>query len=319
MVVNLARQIPPQILMERLRTGRSISREQVIRESRQPTLCILAFWVLTYCALVVNKAQDADIVATSTIMSLKCPLSTLRIDMPCRSTVCTHNQCFDALSFLQLQEQAPTWTCPVCNKIISFEALQVDQYVAHLVMGPYLENPNCFRYVNDILKSVPISIEQIMIEPDGKWSQVLQRDSPARTSGAQSSSDDDYELIEIQEPRLAAIKDEALPTPISMARTPPLSSREQSTSSAGPRSASKRPISHVIDLTYSSDEEGEAVRYPKRQATYKPPSEVLPPYSSPIFHKELVQPAVAECITLSNSIPGRHMGSTSETSPTIGR
>ena len=136
MVVNLARQIPPQILMGRLRTGRSISREQVIRESREPTFCIFARWVLTYCALVVNKAQDADIVATSTIMSLKCPLSTLRIDMPCRSTVCTHNQCFDALSFLQLQEQAPTWTCPVCNKIVSFEALQVDQYVAPLVTDP---------------------------------------------------------------------------------------------------------------------------------------------------------------------------------------
>ena len=158
-----------------------------------------------------------------------------------------------------------------------------------------------------------------MIEPDGKWSQVLQRDSPARTSGAQSSSDDDYELIEIQEPRLTAIKDEALPTPISMARTPPLSSREQSTSSAGPRSTSKRPISHVIDLTYSSDEEGEAVRYTKRQATHNPPSGVLPPYSSPNFHKQLVQPAVVGCITLSSSIPERAVHSTSQTSPTIGR
>ena len=157
-----------------------------------------------------------------------------------------------------------------------------------------------------------------MIEPDGKWSQVSQRDSPARTSGAQSSSDDDYELIEIQEPRLAAIKDEALPTPISMARTPPLSSREQSTSSAGPRSTSKRPISHVIDLTYSSDEEGEAFRYPKRQATQNFPNEVVPPYTSPKSHKELVQPGVAGYNSLSKSMPERPMGSTSQNSPTIG-
>lgn len=77
-------------------------------------------------AIVLSKAQDADIVATSTIMSLKCPLSTVRMELACRSTLCSHNQCFDGKSFLQLQEQAPTWTCPVCNKVISFEALALD-------------------------------------------------------------------------------------------------------------------------------------------------------------------------------------------------
>lgn len=79
------------------------------------------------CVPVVVKANDPDLVATSTVMSLKDPLSRARMTLPCRSTVCTHNQCFDAKSFLQLQEQAPTWTCPVCNKSISFEALAVDQ------------------------------------------------------------------------------------------------------------------------------------------------------------------------------------------------
>lgn len=79
--------------------------------------------------LVISKAEDSDIVATSCIMSLKCPLSTLRIGIPCRSTVCSHNQCFDATSFLQLQEQAPTWTCPVCSKLVNFGDLEVDLYV----------------------------------------------------------------------------------------------------------------------------------------------------------------------------------------------
>lgn len=82
-----------------------------------------------------SKAQDPDIVATSTIMSLKCPLSTLRIDVPCRSLSCKHNQCFDASSYLQLQEQAPTWTCPVCNKIANFESLLIDQYVDCCCLG----------------------------------------------------------------------------------------------------------------------------------------------------------------------------------------
>jgi hypothetical protein len=68
-------------------------------------LYISVFFRLT-CYIVVNKARDADIVATATVLSLKCPLSTLRIELPCRSIACKHNQCFDATSYLQLQEKA---------------------------------------------------------------------------------------------------------------------------------------------------------------------------------------------------------------------
>jgi len=56
---------------------------------------------------VIKKNEDAELIATSTIMSLKCPISTLRIDLPVRSSYCAHAQCFDATSFLQLQLQAP--------------------------------------------------------------------------------------------------------------------------------------------------------------------------------------------------------------------
>lgn len=76
---------------------------------------------------VVNKSRDADIVATASVLSLKCPLSTLRIDLPCRSIACRHNQCFDATSYLQLQEQGPTWLCPICNNPAPFETLVVDE------------------------------------------------------------------------------------------------------------------------------------------------------------------------------------------------
>ncbi|MCJ1406431.1 SUMO ligase siz1 [Ptychographa xylographoides] len=125
------------------------------------------------------------------------------------------------------------------------------------------------RYVNDILKCTPRSTEQVTIEPDGKWSEVVQKESVGRSNGAHSSSDEDDDLIEIQDmPRVSAIKDEALLTPSSMARTPPHSSREQSFSSAAPRSiSSKRPMSQVIDLTFSSDEEDQPSRGPKRQTT----------------------------------------------------
>lgn len=125
--MNLVKTHSVEELAAQLRSGKTISKAQVIQESKGFSLHS-ATQSLTFHS-VASKAQDNDVEATGANVSLKCPLSTIRIDIPCRSTVCTHNQCFDASSFLQLQEQAPTWTCPVCNKTVSFEALEVDLFV----------------------------------------------------------------------------------------------------------------------------------------------------------------------------------------------
>ena len=126
MVAQLVRKHSVEELTGKISNSRAIKAEAVIRESNvtRLTLCVLYLIVIF---LVVSKANDADIVATSTVMSLKDPISMLRIRIPCRSSVCTHSQCFDAGFFLELQEQAPTWTCPVCNKTVSYESLAVDQ------------------------------------------------------------------------------------------------------------------------------------------------------------------------------------------------
>ena len=229
LVVNLVKQHPVGALVAKLKAGKTISKERVLRE-------------------MATKAEDTDIIATSTIMSLKCPLSTMRIEVPCRSSVCSHNQCFDAASFLQLQEQAPTWTCPACNKGVSFDHLHVDQYV------------------DDILKNTLNSVDQVTIEPDGKWSTKTEAQSPLRPINRQESSDGDDDLIEIQEgPRVSTIKKESSYEP-AMLRTPPISSREPSTSS-GPQNPNKRSAAQVVDLTYSSEEDDEPIRVPKRQNT----------------------------------------------------
>ena len=230
LVVNLVKQHPVKDLVGRLKFGKIITKDKVIRE-------------------MISKAEDADVVATSTILSLKCPLSTLRIDVPCRSTVCTHNQCFDATSFLQLQEQAPTWTCPICNKNVSFENLHVDQYV------------------DDILKSTSRSADQVTIEPNGHWSlKSGNRDSPCEE---ESSSNEDEDLVEIPavSPPVAPVKSEFNREP-SMLQTPPVPSREPSASTTARQgSSNKRPAGPVVDLTLSSDEDEPPVRGPKRQQT----------------------------------------------------
>ena len=214
---------------------------------------------------VISRSEDAEIVATSSIMSLKCPLSTLRIDVPCRSSVCSHNQCFDATSFLQLQEQAPTWTCPVCNKAAAYEHLQVDLSAILCTYSKTVAKTNC-RYVADILKSTPKSVDQITIEPNGTWSQTAGGALSPRTSNEQTSSDGEEDLVEIRDlPRFASVKTEVSREP-GLMRTPPISSREQSTASAPlPPPSNKRSAGQVVDLTLSSDEDDDPPRGPKRQ------------------------------------------------------
>lgn len=223
--IYLVKKFSVDELTQRIKQRNVITRESVLSE-------------------MMKKANDPDIEVGSSVMSLKDPISTLRISTPCRSTLCTHNQCFDAESFLQLQEQAPTWTCPICNKSISYEALAVD------------------AYVEEILRKAR-NADQVTIQPNGEWS--LEREpSPPRRNGYNAHDDSDDDLVDITDyrDRISAIKHEAAPTPVSLS-TPPLPSRDSSTA---PRSGTKRP-SEVVDLTLSDDDEPPR---PAKKVAYSP-------------------------------------------------
>jgi E3 SUMO-protein ligase PIAS1 len=194
-------------------------------------------------------------------MSLKDPVSTVKIGIPCRSTLCTHNRCFDAECFLQLQEQAPTWQCPICNKTISFEALAVDEYV------------------QEILDRAPRDTDQVTIEPDGRWSTENDHSTANNNGNGYDDEDSDEDLVEITDFRLSAIKSEAMHTPQSLARTPPAPSRE---ASSAPRTGNKR-ASDFIDLTLSDDDEPAR---PTKKVAYSTPSSLPDPsrrYQLPSF------------------------------------
>ncbi|KAK2628582.1 hypothetical protein QTJ16_001685 [Diplocarpon rosae] len=232
LVIYVVRTVPVTDLVEKLEKGRRITEQSVLEDMRK-------------------KALDADIVTTASVLSLKCPLSTLRIDLPCRSISCRHNQCFDATSYLQLQEQGPTWLCPLCNNSAPFNSLAVDDYV------------------RDILKNTSKSIDQVIIQPDGKWelNDKKKEKVPAQssqTNGVASDSDDD--LIEITKEgdslRTSAPQPSNLQHGISSHQSREQSSARESTGST----CGKRPISAVIDLTSSGDEDDTPIsRLPKRQ------------------------------------------------------
>ncbi|KAI1331282.1 hypothetical protein F5Y16DRAFT_298428 [Xylariaceae sp. FL0255] len=217
----------------------------------------------TVLSEMAKKANDPDVVATSTVLSLKCPLSYTRLRIPCRSTTCNHVQCFDANSYLQLQEQGPQWICPICNNPAPFDSLAIDDYV------------------RDILENTSESLDQVTIEPNGQWksqSDAQPRKSRISQMSASVDVDDDVSLVsDSHQYANGAVSgaggfagtSNAYSTPsrsfLGNDTTPGGSSSREP--SGAPRSgANKRPAPEVIDLTFSSDEDDEPIaRAPKRQ------------------------------------------------------
>ena len=57
--------------------------------------------------------QDSEIATTSCKVSLACPLGKNRMRIPTRASTCDHLQCFDAETYLMMNEKKPKWNCPV--------------------------------------------------------------------------------------------------------------------------------------------------------------------------------------------------------------
>ncbi|KAL1895728.1 E3 SUMO-protein ligase pli1 [Ceratocystis pirilliformis] len=195
---------------------------------------IKTFYVLT------KTLDDPDIEATSQILSLKCPLSYSRLQLPCRGISCRHNQCFDVNSYLLLQQQAPTWQCPICNNYTPFSELAIDQYV------------------QEILETTAPSLEQVIIEPTGEWRVPTLKLDNTPIEAANNDADLICEGTAPADHSGPSSETGALlqPAPFNM------TSRENTNGGAG----TKRKI--LIDLTFSDDEDDcENEPRVKRQAT----------------------------------------------------
>lgn len=99
----------------------------------------------------IIEENDDGLETMAALHSLADPVLLTRIKVPARSRRCAHIDCFDLATFLQLQVQASTWKCPVCNSMLHWEDIAVDDYFSA------------------VLLSIPESCTQISIESDGTW------------------------------------------------------------------------------------------------------------------------------------------------------
>ncbi|EAU93180.2 hypothetical protein CC1G_10548 [Coprinopsis cinerea okayama7 len=95
--------------------------------------------------------DDDDIQAGPQKMSLKCPLSFMRVNTPCRSSKCVHPQCFDAASWFYMMEQTTTYLCPTCERVLDHRDLIID------------------GYFEEILQQTDDDVEDVIVEADGEW------------------------------------------------------------------------------------------------------------------------------------------------------
>ncbi|KAK6362020.1 SUMO ligase siz1 [Orbilia blumenaviensis] len=256
-MVKLVRKSTPEDLVGQIKSRRPISKQAVLDR-------------------FLKDSEDDEVFATSTVMSLKCPASTLRIMTPIRSQFCKHNQCYDAISFLQLQEQAPTWNCPVCSKKIEFADLAVD------------------KYVEEILNSVPRSVDAVTVDPMGDWTVPIPKESSPHIKRDYDEDEDEDEDSENE----ISILDTA---PLSFKSNPSANGLHTPSASNGhhrlvtqptylstPKSLSSEPLANssarqngggsnkrhapvTIDLTLSDDDDDTRPPPPKRhQASATP-------------------------------------------------
>ncbi|KAK4165413.1 PINIT domain-containing protein [Cladorrhinum sp. PSN259] len=201
-------------------------------------------------AEITKKKDDDDIQATSQKLTLKCPLSAGRLQLPCRAISCNHISCFDAKAYLQVQDQAPQWICPICDNPAPFQQLAIDEYVL------------------DILSRTTDSVEQVIIDTNGEWKAPGDRDdevpAPVKTESSSFVLDDD--LVEVPHRGDRTTMTPSINSGAATYIGTPNGPISRDTSTA-PRSSSKRPAPEVIDLTLSDDEDDIPAR-PAKRANY---------------------------------------------------
>ncbi|KAH9406820.1 E3 SUMO-protein ligase pli1 [Tyrophagus putrescentiae] len=113
---------------------------------------------LRFCKPVRGQIHQLDCLPKSfnlMINQAAFQITSTRINQPARSIACDHVHCFEAKTFIKMNEITNHWTCPHCKIFIKFNDLVLDGYFM------------------EILKSSPPNCEEAEIYPDGQYKYVL--------------------------------------------------------------------------------------------------------------------------------------------------
>ncbi|XP_024382422.1 E3 SUMO-protein ligase SIZ1 isoform X3 [Physcomitrium patens] len=122
--------------------------------------------------------SDLEVVAESISVNLRCPMSGSRIKVAGRFKPCLHMGCFDLDTYVEMNQRARKWQCPICLKNYSIE---------HLIIDPF------FNRITNAVRTLDEDITEVELKADGFWRPKLEgnarngepwRPSPAAAAAA---------------------------------------------------------------------------------------------------------------------------------------
>eukprot|EP00668_Euglena_longa_P046339 GGOE01062024.1.p1 GENE.GGOE01062024.1~~GGOE01062024.1.p1 ORF type:complete len:512 (+),score=115.46 GGOE01062024.1:61-1596(+) len=162
--------------------------QQLVEQLSEYCLTTSAF-TLEQEKAFLRELMDADggVAMESMLLSVSCPLTLTRINVPARSTRCQHVQCFDLRTYLTMACKSDAvrdveggvrcWACPICSTRIG---------ATDLIVSPFFQA---------LLREVPPTQREVEVLPDMSWRLPVARTTAhARARPAQEEvvlSDDD--------------------------------------------------------------------------------------------------------------------------------
>eukprot|EP00250_Pteridium_aquilinum_P009991 c19073_g1_i2 orf=542-3265(-) len=109
-----------------------------------------------------DSDSDLEVVSEWVTVNLRCPVSGSRMKIAGRFKPCLHMGCFDLHTFVELNQRARKWQCPICSKNYSLKDLIIDPF---------------FTQITRALKSYDEDVSEIEMKPDGCWRPKLDGDA----------------------------------------------------------------------------------------------------------------------------------------------
>ncbi|CAK9271489.1 unnamed protein product [Sphagnum jensenii] len=103
--------------------------------------------------------SDLEVITESITVTLRCPMSGSRIKVAGRFKPCLHMGCFDLNTFVELNQRARKWQCPICLKNYSIESLIIDPL---------------FNCITSAMKHMGEDITEVEMKDDGSWRPKLE-------------------------------------------------------------------------------------------------------------------------------------------------
>uniref|UniRef100_A0A914VV58 SP-RING-type domain-containing protein n=1 Tax=Plectus sambesii TaxID=2011161 RepID=A0A914VV58_9BILA len=142
-----------------------------------------------------QSSQQSDVEPTGVRLSLVCPLTRTRINVPARGVNCPHLPCFDLEAFLTCNQERALLECPHCRTHVDLPAIEIDQFVASI-----LQETRSYQ-----------SAVEVLVDSFGQWRLVDgARPVPGGGGGIKRELHDSNDFLGAGGPPLKRIKSESL-------------------------------------------------------------------------------------------------------------